>query len=203
MLRLVVGLVVALAVVPAHADDPKQRPQPAKAAPGKDFYKILVKPKARWVLENVGSAETIVVETYDVRKVAGADVARLRWTHLADKRKADIGATDAGKPTQVAVTDKGLYLLNADNDDAVIAKRLEGKPSRSSPPKPYKATRTNGGRYLSINEHGAVCMGHEPVGPERECADTCEGWVCISATDGIVELAGTYAPAFDHFTRAR
>jgi hypothetical protein len=26
------------------------------------------------------------------------------------------------------------------------------------------------------------------------CADTCEGEVCISATDGVVELSGTWVP---------
>ena len=173
--------------------------------PGKDFWKILVKPKAKWVLKrettDKTSKERVEVETYDVRKVGDADVARLRWTHFApDGTKEDIGGTDNGKPTQVAVTAAGLFLLNAENDDAKVAERLKGKASRSSPPKAYAGTKQNNGRYLSIDAAGTVCMGFGPTkDSEQECEDTCEGEVCISETRGVVELSGTYAPAFEIF----
>jgi hypothetical protein len=190
-------LVASFLVLPAsHAGGKK---------PGKDFYKILVKPSAKWEVWREGAGkggkERIVVETYDVRKVGDADVARIRWTHhLPDGTKEDIGATDSGKPTQVAVTPAGLFLLNAENDDAKVAERLKGKPSRSSPPKAYAGTNKNNGRYLSIDNAGTVCMGFAPLkDEERECEDTCEGEVCISATRGVVELSGTYAPSFEIF----
>jgi len=194
-------ILVALAATPAYAET-KKKPVKAKA-PSKDFWKILVKPKAKWVLvrdnADKSSKERIEVETYDVRKVGDADVARLRWTHYEpDGSKEDIGATDSGKPTQVAVTAAGMFLLNAENDDAKVAERLKGKPSRSSPPKPYAGTTKNNGRYLAIDDAGNVCMGFAPTADsERECEDTCEGEVCISETRGVVELSGTYAPSFE------
>lgn len=185
---------LALLVVPAQAED-KKPPAPklakAKVVPGKGFWKILVKPNAKWVLTNEeNKQDTVTVETYDVRKVGDADVARLRWTH----GKEDIGATEAGKPTQVAVTDKGLFLLNAKNDDAVIAKRLTEKPSRSSPPKGYEGTKKNGGRYISISDDGIVCMGEAPVAKDFQCEDVCDAWICVSATAGVIELQGLWAP---------
>lgn len=188
-------LVASFLVLPAsHAGGKK---------PGKGFYKILVKPNAKWELRREGarkdSNDRIVVETYDVRKVGDADVARIRWTHhVPDGKKEDIGATDSGKPTQVAVTPAGLFLLNAENDDAKVAERLKGKPSRSSPPKAYAGTTKNNGRYLSIDANGVVCMGFAPTSDgEQECEDTCEGEVCLSETRGVVELSGTYAPSFE------
>jgi len=192
MLKTWVGcLVLAFAVVPAQAEDKKAKVAKKKVVPSKDFWKILVKPNAKWVLKNEEDKKDIVtVETYDVRKVGDADVARLRWMH----GKEDIGATEAGKPTQVAVTDKGLFLLNAKNDDAAIAKRLEGKPSRSSPPKEYKSTKTNGGRYISIADTGEVCMGEAPADPDFQCEDVCDAYICLSEAKGLVELQGLWAP---------
>ena len=181
-------VVLALSVVPAQAEDkPPPAPKAAKAkvkvVPGKDFWKILVKPNAKWVLKNEeDKKDTVTVETYDVRKVGEADVARLRWMH----GKEDIGATESGKPTQVAVTDKGLFLLNAKNDDAVIAKR--------SPPRGYEGTKKNGGRYISISDDGNVCMGEAPVDKDFQCEDVCDAWICISPTAGVIELQGLWAP---------
>lgn len=191
-------VVLALALVHGGADaKPKKKPS-------KDFWKVLVKPGAKWKLDNTTIDDpkyknSILVETYDVRKVGDADVARIRWTHVqADGSKVDIGDTANGKPTQVAVTDKGLFLLNATNDDAKVAERLKEKPSRSTPPKAYEGNKKNGGRYLSISDDGVVCMGEAPRSPDQ-CEDTCDGWVCISETDGVTEVSGTMAPNLDHF----
>jgi hypothetical protein len=191
-------VVIALLSLPAHAGD-------AKAPKG--FWKILVKPSAKWVLKNTtkNDGSTLTIETYDVRKIDGADVARLRWTHRWGKGKADQDAEAASggtqTPTQVAVTDKGVYLLNASMDDAAVSKALKGKPSRSDPPKSYKGTKVNKGRYLRV-DGDTVCMGEEPLEDAGDCADICEGEICISATQGVISLHGTLSPNHDDFSQS-
>ena len=197
MWKTLVGcLVIALAVVPAQADKKKA----GKAAKG--FWKVMVTPNAKWVLHNATMPKaSITVETYDVRKVDGVDVARLRWTFTLDgTEKQDIGE-EGSKPTQVAVNAKGIYFLRAEADDAKVSTALKAlkKPTRSDPPKAYDPTKTNAGRYLAVNEKGEVCMGYQNT--TGECADTCEGYVCISPTDGVIEMSGTYVPGFDTFTK--
>ena len=168
-----------------------------EAKPGKDFWKILVKPNAKWVLVDETSKDkksTITVETYDVRKVGDADVARIRMTHrwgTGKDESDDISGT--ALPVQVAVTAKGLYFLNDTKDDAKIATVLAGKPTRSAPPKAYKGTKVNNGRYLRV-DGDMVCMGEEPLPGAGMCDDICEGEICISSTDGVVSLHGTLSP---------
>ena len=166
----------------------------------KGFWKILVKPKAKWVLHDTiasdaeRKAATITIETYDVREVDGADVARLRWTHAVGKERNDIGG-GALKPTQVAVTSARVYLLNADMDDAKVSAALKSKPARSDPPKEYRGTKQNRGRYLRFEGDGA-CMGEEPLPDDGPCADVCESQVCISPTDGVISISGLAAPSY-------
>ena len=163
--------------------------------PGKGFWKVLVQKGSKWVLhETVGEKATLTIETYDVRKVGKADVARLRWT--VDKHEFEPSAP----LTQIAVTDAGAYLLWAAQDDAKVAEALKKPPSRSDPPKEYAGTKLNEGRYLKIRD-GLVCMGQGPEPDAGECPDTCDGWVCISPTDGIVEVAGNWSPGVSFFKR--
>lgn len=184
----VVGLALAL-TAPA-----------AEAKPGKDFWKILVKANAKWVLVDTTSKDknaTITFETYDVRKVGDADVARLRMTHRWGPGKADMAdASGSVLPVQLAVNAKGLYFLNDTKDDAKILAVLKGKPTRSAPPKAYNGTKVNKGRFLHI-EGDMVCMGEEPLEDAGPCDDVCEGQVCISATEGVVSLHGTSSPNHD------
>ena len=91
---------LVLAATTATADAPKLE---------KGFWRILVKPKARWVLKDSMPPDKkrkqgkLIVETYDVRKVGVADVARLRWTAIdSTGAKSDWGNSDAGRYTQVA-----------------------------------------------------------------------------------------------------
>lgn len=163
--------------------------------PGKDFWKILVTPNAKWVLHPGGedaarNDSTIIVETYDVRTVAGAQVARLRWAYKGSAPN-DTLPPSQWRPTQVAVTRQGLYMLDAAMDDAAVTAALKKKPSRSSPPKPYKGTKANGGRYLRV--HGdEVCMGQANI--SGTCEDVCETEICISATAGVTSITGYDAP---------
>ena len=189
----------ALAIAP-RAD--ARRP-PRFAPPGKGFWKVMVKPNAKWVLhDTIGENKkgTITVETYDVRTIDGADVARLRWTYSwGTKDTQDIGSTEMAKPTQVAVTAKGLYLLVAAMDDAAVSKALKGKPSRSDPPKAYAGTKLNKGRYLTTDD-GLVCLGVGPTPDAGDCPDTCDGRVCWSE-DGVEEISGMLAPGMSIFER--
>jgi hypothetical protein len=151
----------------------------------------------KWVLHETtsdGTLTTLTIETYDVRKVGKADVARLRW-------KVDDKEIEPTAPlSQVAVTDAGLYLLWAAQDDAKVGDALKKSPSRSDPPKPYDGTKLNEGRYLHLRD-GLVCLGQGPRPGDGDCPDTCDGWVCISATDGIVEVAGNWSPGVSFFQR--
>lgn len=185
-------LSIVLVALPLAAA-PKRKAPAGKA--GKGFWKVLVQPHAKWVLhrsdDDTGAA-TIEVETYDVRKVGGADVARLRWTYKNSAGTATDMSDSPGVFTQVAVTPAGLYLLDKSADDAKIQKALAGKPSRSDPPRPYKGTKLNHGRYLTV-DGGKVCMGTGPEPGAGDCPDDCDGAVCLT-TSGVVEIYGTYAP---------
>ena len=170
----------------------------ADGKPGKGFWKVLVTPKAKWVLHDkvLDKADTITVETYDVRRVGTADVARLRWMH----GKEPMGSTVL-TPTQVAVTSAGIYLMDAELDDAKVAEQLKKSPSRSDPPKEYQGTKVNNGRYLRVDGN-SVCMGDAPV-PDKTsepCADTCFAEVCVSDR-GIESISGNAAPGNTMFER--
>lgn len=213
------SLTVALAITAlaggALADPPRAKHAKRKPAatsthgPGKGFWKVLVQPKAKWTLyyftevEGEGRPDDsphpgpITVETYDVRKIGDADVARLRWTQ-GDSKDSPLIGTQAPSLDQFAVTSAGLYILKAEMTDAQIAEALKGKPSRSDPPKPYAGTKLNQGRFLRLRDD-LVCMGEGPTPGAPDCEDVCEGAVCISATDGIVRLEGNWAPdMFDY-----
>jgi hypothetical protein len=164
--------------------------------PGKDFWNVLVTPKAKWVLHESSPADaahpsTVVVETYDVRTVGKAQVARLRWTVKDGTSESTFGG-GVVQPTQVAVTREGLYLLDAAMDDAAVAVALKKKPARSSPPKAYKGSKQNGGRYLTIRG-GEICMGWAKLAEDGPCEDVCEDEVCYTAA-GVSSISGFNAP---------
>jgi hypothetical protein len=189
-LMLVVPLLVAL--VARGEAEPKKKV-------GKGFWKVLVKPGAKWVLhDNLGHGGDLTIETYDVRTIGKAQVARLRWT-LGDDAEA-LKYTHAPGLTQLAVSDEGLYMMWAAWDDAKVAEALKKKPSRSDPPKPYKATQLNEGRSLSI-DGDVVCMGYSPAsGCESEGCDG--GEVCVDS-DGFTLISNVYAPGGGEYVRER
>jgi hypothetical protein len=201
--RRAIVVLTALLTMAMAANAASPDPKPAKG-----FWKVLVKPHAKWELHETppgsGGADCkIVVETYDVRKVGGADVARLQWRLFCDKKVLDY-LPDDHLMKQVAVTDAGLYLLSRDASDSVIADALKGKPSRSDPPKPYKGSRINEGRYLDVRElEGGVvaCMGEGPMPGAAQCDDICYGEMCVSASAGIVNVIGTWAPGLGTYVQ--
>jgi hypothetical protein len=172
------------------------------------FWKALVQPKANWLLEEAQPAKgreaaKVRIETYDCRTIEGASVARLRWTHGLGPKSQDIGDSDRGRYTQIAVTKAGIYLLSADMDDAVVAKSLKRRPSRSDPPRSYVGSSENQERYLIIESgpNGPVaCMGSRTL--RESDTDPVVGEVCVSAAKGFVFLGGGYAPAGKTFAQA-
>ena len=188
-MRKIALVVVATLASSALADAPKKT----------GFWSVLVTPNAKWVLvdkfaqERKENAGKLVVETYDVRKVGAADVARLRWTYVAvDGTKSEHGC--AGCYTQIAVTSAGLYIVNDAKDDGQIAASLKAKPSRSEPPKPYKGTKQNDGRYLTVAKD-QVCFGEGPLPDAGPCEEgTCYGELCVDRSKGVVSVEGNWSP---------
>ncbi len=204
------GCVVLFVVIALGTADAKPKKSAKhEPAPGKGFWRVLVQKGAKWTLRMEAEGDMssdyhpqpITIETYDVRRVGDADVARLRWRQ-GDGDDSPLAGTHAPPLDQFAVTAQGLYLLSADMDDAKIAAALKGKPARSDPPKPYKGTKLNEGRFLEIRD-GLVCMGQGPTPDDPPCDDVCEGAVCISATDGIVRLEGNWAPQMFDYAQAK
>jgi hypothetical protein len=165
---------------------------------GPGFWNGLVKAGARWELTSPIGEGTVVAETYDVRPLAGAEVARLRWTFTGkDGKKQDVGDSAAGRYTQLAVTPAGLYLLDADQDDAAVTTALAKKPARSDPPKPYGPTEQNQGRFLDLirTSWGPVaCLGVGPVHDSEKPLRREFGLVCVSPSAGVVRIDGKWTP---------
>ena len=167
---------------------------------GEGFWKVLAQPNSRWELKETRPDEgrkqaTVRIETYDFREVGGASVARLRWTYMSNGSAKDIGDSDSGRYTQVAVTAAGIYLLSADMDDAAVTKVLKRKPSRSDPPRAYAGTSQNQGRFLTIEpaaDGSMACMG--ALTKKESAKEPGVGEVCISAKTGVVFLGGGWAP---------
>lgn len=179
---------------------------PAAKPPTSGFWLVLVRDNTRWVLRDTlgeGDApnrDKIVVETFDVRNLGAARVGRLRWTHVAGKEENALDQCGFGCPKRVAVTASGLYFLDEDASDAQILDAIKRPPDRSQPPRPYRATKRNQGRYLRFDGQ-RLCMGEEPLPGAGDCEDTCVAEVCISGRDGVVQLSGTWAPGFSIFAQ--
>jgi hypothetical protein len=140
-----------------------------------------------------GARDRIVVETHDVHTVGAARVARLTWTYATHDDSGALDQCGFGCPHRVAVTSAGVYWLEDDTSDAQILDRLKKAPDRSEPPRPYRGTKKNNGRYLKV-DGARVCLGEGPIPGARDCDDTCVAEVCFSAKDGVVQLSGTWAP---------
>jgi hypothetical protein len=191
--------VAFVAICSAILPSPGQANDASPAPPAGDlgFWKILVKPKARWVLYDVVDTgkprhrrASITVETYDIRTVGTARVGRLRWSEGGRDALVQCGF---GCPTRVAVTSAGLYFIDDDASDEKILQALKHHPSRSNPPKEYQGTKRNGRRYLDV-EGDVVCMGETPLESDGPCEETCFATVCIDADKGVVQIGGSWAP---------
>lgn len=171
-----------------------------------------MQPKQQWVLHDTSSGtpkRVIVVETYDTHQVGGVSVARLRWTAKEDlggdaKDASNVGAEDGPSFTHLAVTDRGLYILRENADDAAIAKQVQGKPSRPEPPRAFKGTKKNQGRFLNLHKQAdgpVICVGYGPESDAAGCDSVCVAEMCLSPTKGVVQLSGKVTPDFGTFTQ--
>ncbi len=169
------------------------------------LWKPLVQPGAKWMLyaRNASNEPTVTVETYDVRKVGEASVARLRWS-LAEKGKKAEELAAGGPIEQVAVTDKGAYVLAKDESDTKIIEALKKPPTYGDPPAAIDSTKHNDGKNI---EHRTtklgrmVCIGYGPAKGAGECENICHGAYCLSPEKGIVALEGTYGPGDEEYAQ--
>jgi hypothetical protein len=168
------------------------------------IWRVLVTPGAKWVLYNTfvekGEARpTLTVETTDVRKLAGADIARLKWTHA---RPDGTETYSGGVPGQVAVTAAGVWFLDGELDDKGIAAELAKPPSQPDPPVKIDEQSREDGVYVHMWAKGAepvVCVGEGPGPDAGDCEDVCFGEICVGARGGIVSVGGTWAPNYETY----
>jgi hypothetical protein len=171
-------------------------------------WRALVSPRACWTLTNfkggkANAADTVVIETYDARRVGDGDVAKLRYTRATSEGESDLNGNEL-LPAQVAVTDKGVYFFDRRADDGAIGQAMKKAPTHAEPPKPMDPDKKTGWKFLRVKNtpHGeVVCIGQELPKSEAKCGDACDGTVCVSAKAGIVVLEGTASPTGDVFVR--
>jgi hypothetical protein len=165
-----IPLLVVLLAACSHAGKPPAGVVEAKAAaakPGAPRWAVLAQP-ARWVLHGPSDSgepvPDLVIETYDIRTVGGAQVARLRWSE-------DGQPYPSAPVTQIAVTAAGAFFLDAGADDAAVTAALAGKPSITDPLQPMPASTSADGRYLEVRQEDVVCIGEGPPPDAGDCED--------------------------------
>jgi hypothetical protein len=189
----------AFAEKPAPKGAKPAKPAPArppKLAPG--VWKPLLQPNQKWVLKNGDEKDPaqIIVETYDVRKVGDADVARLRWTHTWEKEHSVV---EQGAPTQIALGKGGVWFLSAEADDKAVAAALKKKADYADPPQLWKEMSRRDGRAVTQEQGNGgkwmICIEDGPPKGAGECEDVCFASFCF-ADEGIVKLDGTWSPSY-------
>jgi hypothetical protein len=189
-----------LLLLVASAADAAPRKKPAAATPAgvvkeakaSSVWEPLVVANARFVLHGgEGESARIIVESYDVRTVKGAKVARLRWVVEEGGARSPMGNS---LPTQIAVTKKGAWLLTDRLDDKAVGEALRGKPTFTDPP---RAGHSDDGYVRKDGE--AVCVG---IGtpPETPCpAGVCHAEYCLEPGVGLTSMSGNYTPSAGKF----
>jgi hypothetical protein len=186
-------VVVLLASGAVAAKTPPPAP-PAKPRPSTSVWEPLVQPSVRYRLFSEQDRDRFVeLETYDVRVVKDARVARLRWSHVNGDARSPLGNS---LPSQVAVTKRGVWWLTDRADDKQVAEALRRKPDLADPPRP----RTDDEGYVR-QDGDVVCMGVGlPPGTGKCEVEPCHAEVCFAAGRGPVSLSGNYAPGGLTFT---
>lgn len=146
--------------------------------------------------------QRLLVAVEAVRKVGRGRAARLTWTLGSGAGKA----THPLAPSAVALSDKGLHLLDAALDDAELAAELDEETPYSATVKTVPEQRRLDGRYVWVlrARTGAppevvVCLGEGPGPTAQPCEDVCFAELCVSSTSGVVALAGLWAPNYETF----
>ena len=169
-------------------------------------WRAVVQPGACFTLKNVGVAgkagppgDVLVIESYDVRRVDDAEVARLRVTHATPTEQGGVsGLPDL--PQQLAVTSKGVWMLDRKVDDPGVTKALGKGPTYAADPRSQEPTKAN--KYAFVRKgHNAkgdvICVGRDQ--PKPECTEACTSMVCFSVQSGVVLVEGAASPTGDTF----
>jgi hypothetical protein len=198
---------------PAKAPAPAPAPAAAAKASAASVWEPLVAPGARFVLlgappaasaaalsTSVTPGPRIVVESYDVRVVHGAKVARLRWVVEDNGARSPMGNS---LPTQIAVTKKGAWLLTERLDDKGVAAALAHKPTFADPPRPIENDDGYVRREKTAISADAVCIGIGTPPPKPCPAGICHAEYCLAPGIGLVSMSGNYTPSAGAFVAPR
>lgn len=213
-LAMLLALPLLAAAKPAKSVGSAKPPAPAPRSPS--VWEPLVLPGARFVLlgapppsspSSLPTTSTpgprIVVESYDVRVVHGAKVARLRWVVEDNGARSPMGNS---LPTQIAVTKRGAWLLTDRLDDKGVTAALARKPTFADPPRLVENddgyVRRSGADGGS-GEGDGVCIG---IGtpPSKPCpAGVCHAEYCLAPGIGLTSMSGNYTPSAGAFVAPR
>jgi hypothetical protein len=165
----------------------------AVAGPPKGLWKSLLTKGAKWTIKNNDTAnddapKSVTVEVVDARKLGAADVVKLEYTF--DGGNPDM-VGEGYAPQLLAITKKGVYVLEADATDATITKALKKKPFFTEPPKVSKIYKRKDGGFVMVptDAKGAACFGVGATDPSCGSAP-CYSYLCLDAT-GVVGVGGT------------
>ncbi len=175
-------------------------PQTASADMGiwDDFFK----PGAKWTLNNDSSRSSqhfarVVVTNYDIHTLGNAVVAKLRWVCIDSAGKEVGDCRFSFLPSQIALTAKGVFFLEATATDEKIIQAIKGQPTFVNPPKI-----TNHGYGLHVirsdwhRKQGkdVLCFYDSPPKNAPDCEDVCFSDMCLSKGHGIVSVSGNAMP---------
>jgi hypothetical protein len=158
------------------------------------FFDVLAVPGASWSLTDSMSQEEprqqLVVSVADVQAVGDAKVVGMKVTVRYDPESEP--EEQAG--SRWAISPRGLWALDSEQDDAAVAAVLAGPPTWPSPPVEMDAET---GPYLQVIELGGehvACIGDIPDLEGEECPEVCGGGMCIAEKSGIVSIDGDWGP---------
>jgi hypothetical protein len=161
-----------------------------------------VRAGARWTLTDGGAAR-VEVRTFDVRRVGDADVARVSWTTVPADVDPSWSADEAGLPTQLAVSSRGVWFLRASQDDAAVARAIAGAPTWPALPEERGATADDirFARFVERSTGRTLCVGDDEVVRHPAVEGGGDGWgdLCVAPGVGLVGLEGNRAPNLGSF----
>jgi hypothetical protein len=174
---------------------PVQQPKETQGG----FWDVLAVPGSQWVLHDSMSEDdpkpALTIRVAEVRQVGEARVVTLAGSVTrGDGEAEEVTATPSIDGARWVVTPRGLWMFDADADDAAIRTAIAGAPHWLSPPVDVE---TQTGRYMNVTKIGdetVVCIGEVPDLGGEDCPDVCGGGMCISATAGIVQMDAQWAP---------
>jgi hypothetical protein len=185
------AMVLLFVLVPAATllgkTKPKVKPAKTAAVAKPSIYAPLVEARRFSLSSTAAAGSYISVESYDVRTVGAAKVARLRWTLVQNGVGEPLGGD---LPTQLALGKKGVWAFSDRLGDKEIAKELKKKPTWTDPP--AIGTRKDGTYVRKDGE--AICFGQGTAPGTAKCNDVCHAEFCLAPERGVVAIGGLYTP---------